>query len=341
MPTRLIDGEAGWESDKLAACPQEFVPHYFMLLPLALANGSFQCNARDIARRVYGKTMPSMTQAQVEAILGHFMRAKLLFTWRTPDRKLWGYWTKIEGRLPPASFVRRGEYGMGAPVPIPELAAFLERPVADVRAELEGTAAMLSPGDRVGRTKVLPRRDKVRFRLGLGWQGSAAGGVLPAVSSSSPTAPPPKPRGEAEKEKKRKSEAAEKGPSAESGSFEAPEAVAGVYAAFEVKYREVTGRLPGGNPAKRERYEALCAEFGEQAVLKAVASWAVQRGGPAKLAKNDFAAWDFLNDGQARSEILGSRRQSAGAPSLDERLQKHRQADARTRDLLQRKPEEK
>ena len=53
MPIRLVDGEKAWEADKLAACREEFVPHYFMLLPLAMANGSFEYNLRDITRRVY------------------------------------------------------------------------------------------------------------------------------------------------------------------------------------------------------------------------------------------------------------------------------------------------
>ena len=107
---------------------------------------------------------------------------------------------------------------------------------------------------------------------------------------------------------------------------------AGGYGLFEEKYRAAAGRLPGGNPAKRARYAALRAEFGEKAVLEAVVSWAGQRGGPGKLAKNEFAAWDFLN-GQGRSELLGSGGEVPGK-SFEERMRRHREMDAETKKLV-------
>ena len=218
MPIRLVDGEAAWEADKLAACREEFVPHYYMLLPLALANGSFQYNVPDITRRVYGKTMPAMTRDQVEALLLQFQRAKLLFTWRTADGKLWGYWTKIERRLPPVSQVRRNDYRLGAPVPIEGLAEFLGKTVEEVRADLNGTAALLSQRDQVrrsgdasrrqpgvplgtesGRTRGSPGQVEVRYRRGIGWGGGDGGAAqkarLPAPATSSPPAPPAQVRG--------------------------------------------------------------------------------------------------------------------------------------------------
>jgi hypothetical protein len=346
MPTRLVDGDAIAGSDKLEELASrgriDCVSHYEKLLGLALANGSFEYHVPDITRR-FAKILPCMTTDQWSSILVELERVKMLFTWRTVDGKLWGYWTKIERRLPPMGEVKRGEWRIGAPVPVVPLAEFLGRPVEEVRAELEGTAATIGPRDRVRRgqlarsTGVLPRREEVRFRLGKGLErerGAAEGAA--ALSSSSPTAPPPKalPREKKEQEVffSKKKEEAESPKPGRKESEEHGDSGAGDYAIFEVKYREMAGRLPGGNPAKRKKYLALCAEFGEEAVLKAVESWAGQRGGPAKLAKNDFAAWDFLNEGQARSEILGSGREKSD--SFENRLARHRQRNEQTERLL-------
>jgi len=323
MPIRLVDGDAAWWADKLAACREEFVPHYFMLVPLALANGSFEYNVSDITRRVYGKTMPSMTPDQVEAILVQFQRVKLLFIWRTEDGKLWGYWTKIERRLPPVSWVRRGEYRLGAPVPVAGLAEFLGKAAEEVRAELEGTAAVLGRRDQVRRPHVprdapgtagngakgVPGRVEVRYRRGIGRDGGRGGSGLPAVSSSSPTAPPPKPQGGQGAPRKNGGSADLFEKRNQQGIFEptGQSRIACSYALFEEEYREATGRPPGGSPKKRELYRELCEEFGEKAVLEAVRSWAAQRGGPAELRGNKSAVWSFLEEGQCRAEIVGGR----------------------------------
>ena len=351
MPIRLVDGEKAWEADKLAACREEFVPHYFMLLPLAMANGSFEYNLRDITRRVYGKTMPTMTQDQLAAILVQFQRVKLLFSWRTQDGKLWGYWTKIERRLPPVSQVRRGDYGLGAPVPVEGLAEFLGKSVEEVRAELAGTAAELKPCDRVrrragmgnrrepryppgtesGATRGIPRQVEDRNRRGTGLGGGRGGdgnsGHLSARSSSSPTAPPASAQREIHQKKNN------------GQRWENPAGQlrnAGNYTLFEQKYWEFTGRLPGGSLEKQGLYQELCQSWTEEAVLEAVQSWAAQRGGPGTLHGNRFAVWDFLRR-ECRAEIEGARNQQAAqGRSFAERLQKHTMVDASTRALLEK-----
>jgi hypothetical protein len=343
VPIRLVDGEGIWESDKLAGCRDEFVPHYALLLPLALANGSFECNPVDITRRVYGKVMPSITRDQVELILAEFQRAKLLFTWRTPDEKLWGYWTGIERRLPAQSHVRRGNYGIGAPVPVGPLAEFLGREVEDLRWQLGMTAAVVDrqgvsarAGEGPNDDRTISGKDEVRNRSREGKEAET--GASAPVSSSAPTAPPLKleQKGKKIEEQSLFFSKQEKARSAEPERVEPKrERVSANYSLFEVAYRAACGRLPGGNPAKRKRYTVLCAEFGEKAVLDAVVSWASQRGGPAKLAKNDFAAWDFLDEkaGECRAEILGGRGKSGG-DGFKEKMKKHRQRDEKTERLL-------
>ena len=350
MPIRLVDGDAAWASDKLAGCRQEFVPHYYMLLPLALANGSFEFRVPDITRRVYGKTMPAISAEQVGVILLEFQRAGLLFTWRTTDGKLWGYWPRIERRLPPASQVRRGDYPLGAPVPVEGLAEYLGKTVEEVRAELEGTAAVLSRADRVrrpagggnrrepgyppgtesGATRGIPRQveDRIRRGIGLGGGrgGDGKGGHLSARSSSSPPAPPQSAQREIH-QKKNNGEDRE----IPTGQLRN----AGNYTLFEQKYRESAGRLPGGSLEKQGLYQGLCESFTEEAVLKAVQSWAAQRGGPGKLEKNRFAVWDFLRR-ECVSEIRGQQAEQKAAGSFEQRLERHRKIDPFTAARVQR-----
>lgn len=49
MPKRIVDGEGLWRSDKLAeVTPAWIKAEYANLVPLALANGSFEANPRRI-----------------------------------------------------------------------------------------------------------------------------------------------------------------------------------------------------------------------------------------------------------------------------------------------------
>ena len=124
MPKRIIDGEAMWSSDKVASLAPELQAEYAWLLPLAMANGVFECNPGLILSRCYSRR-PRMTLAKVESILNAFTKVKLLFRWQH-EGKAWGYWVGIDapGRLP--SPERRGKHEkVGPPVPEEELASFL------------------------------------------------------------------------------------------------------------------------------------------------------------------------------------------------------------------------
>jgi hypothetical protein len=77
MPKRVIDGEGVWRSDKFTQVePPSFRAEYTNLLPLALANGSFEVNARCIWSTVYSYNRPDITIAHVEQILAEFERKR-------------------------------------------------------------------------------------------------------------------------------------------------------------------------------------------------------------------------------------------------------------------------
>jgi hypothetical protein len=127
MPKRVIDGEGLWRSDKVAQVePPSFRAEYACLLPLALANGVFEANARRIWTMVYSYNRPDVSVEQVEKILAEFERVKLLFRW-TEAGKAWGYFVGIDkpGRLPAPSRLKHGHELLGPEPPKESLQAFL------------------------------------------------------------------------------------------------------------------------------------------------------------------------------------------------------------------------
>jgi hypothetical protein len=137
MPKRIIDGEGVWRSDKLAQVePPSFRSEYTNLLPLALANGSFEVNARRIWSTVYSYNRPDVTLSQVKQILSEFERVKLLFRWiDDATGKEWGYWVGIEkpGRLPTPSRLKDRHERTGLEPPAAKLAEFTGSPIGTHR----------------------------------------------------------------------------------------------------------------------------------------------------------------------------------------------------------------
>lgn len=152
MPKRIVDGEALWSSDKVASLAPELQAEYSWLLPLAMANGVFECNPGLILSRCYSRR-PRMTLAKVESILNTFAKVKLLFRWQH-DGKAWGYWVGMDapGRLP--SPERRGKHEkVGPPVPMEELAAFVGTDSSGIQPsnqEAEKLQPVESPTDTNG-----------------------------------------------------------------------------------------------------------------------------------------------------------------------------------------------
>jgi hypothetical protein len=121
MPKRVLDGEALWGSSKIAALPPFAKAEFANLVPLALANGVFECDARQIWARVYSFNRPEFTLAQVEKLLNELEKVGLLGRWRDKNGKNWGYWIGIhkQGRLPPSSRIERKHEVCGPDPPKP------------------------------------------------------------------------------------------------------------------------------------------------------------------------------------------------------------------------------
>jgi hypothetical protein len=127
MPKRVLDFDALWASDKIAACPAWAQAEYAWLYGLADASGSFELtNLRVIWGRV-AAIRKDLTIERLEQIFEDFMTRGLLFTWEV-NGKRYGHWTgsDVPGRLPPPSWRARLER-LAPPVPRAELAAYMSR----------------------------------------------------------------------------------------------------------------------------------------------------------------------------------------------------------------------
>jgi hypothetical protein len=104
MPKRVIDFDAMWASDKLAACAEWAQAEYAWFYGLADASGSFELtNLRVIWGRV-AAIRTGLTLARVTEVFEEFARRGLLFTWEE-NGKRYGHWTgsDVPGRLPAPS----------------------------------------------------------------------------------------------------------------------------------------------------------------------------------------------------------------------------------------------
>lgn len=140
MPKRLLDGEKLWRSDKLLKIePKEFRAEYANLLPLALADGSFECDPCKVWSLVYAYNRSEISVDRVKEILDEFERVKLLFRWQDRDKKCWGFWVGIdqEGLLPSPS--QRDRYKVGKLPPKDKFNIFInkeiEKPLDNIQSE--------------------------------------------------------------------------------------------------------------------------------------------------------------------------------------------------------------
>ena len=142
MPKRVVDGLGIWRSDKIARIePQWIRAEYANWVPLAMANGVFECNPRRIWAEIYSYNRPAITPEIVELeILPAFQRVALIFTWTDGCGKQWGYFVGIDkpGRLPGQS--RRGRNEAVGPEP----------PADGLRKFLESNGIQMFPGSGSG-----------------------------------------------------------------------------------------------------------------------------------------------------------------------------------------------
>jgi len=128
MPKRVVDGPGIWLSHKLRAVfPVEFRAEFANLIPLAMANGVFECDPDLIWSTVYSFNRPDWSRDRVEKLLDEYARVKLLFRWQTNDNKIWGFWVGITkpGRLPSASRLNDRHEKLGPEPPKELLENFL------------------------------------------------------------------------------------------------------------------------------------------------------------------------------------------------------------------------
>jgi hypothetical protein len=145
MPTRLIDFDSLWTSEKLANCKSSTRVEYAWFYGLAGPDGSFELNIRAIHSRI-SAIRPRLTLRRVEQVLAEFEQRGLLFTWWN-NGKHYGHWTGSDrpGRLPKPS--ERHRYKKFAPdVPKEELIAYESRFSRDAVA----TTSPLGVGVGVG-----------------------------------------------------------------------------------------------------------------------------------------------------------------------------------------------
>jgi hypothetical protein len=127
MPKRVIDFDAMWGSDKIAACAEWAQAEYAWLYGLADPSGCFEVtNLRVIWGRV-AAIRQNLTIERLEQIFDEFQDKGLLFVWEQ-DGKRYGHWTgsDVPGRLPPPSWRMRLER-LAPPVPKRQLEEYVSR----------------------------------------------------------------------------------------------------------------------------------------------------------------------------------------------------------------------
>src|SRR4029077_14382644 len=137
MPKRVLDFDAMWGSDKLAACAAWAQVEYAWLYGLADASGCFELtNLRVIWGRV-AAIRGTLTIERLEQVFVEFQDKGLLFVWEH-EGKRYAHWTgsDVQGRLPPPSWRMRLER-FAPPVPKQQLAQYMAR-FARGRAALGG-----------------------------------------------------------------------------------------------------------------------------------------------------------------------------------------------------------
>jgi hypothetical protein len=168
MPARIVDGDALWRSDKLTQVnPSSYRAEYANMIPLALADGTFECNPRRVWADVYSYNRPDITVDMVEDILNEFERVGLLSRKSDEKGKIWGFWIGIEKRLPSESTrdrYRQGNSNVFSDFPV---ATIISRPNHDdivPRLDLdkskigkEGSVAT-DPAELYGQCKRIYRR---------------------------------------------------------------------------------------------------------------------------------------------------------------------------------------
>jgi hypothetical protein len=172
MPKRVIDGDSLWVSEKLTNVPEKYRAEYAWILPLANANGCFECSPMLVWRTCYSALRTGWSIDDVVGMLDAFEAAKMLFRWKV-DGKTYGFFVGIqkEGRLPkPSDRVKSAKQWQSGMVPTKELASFLGLTAKKIAEDYRDEVATNS---RVTRGKVA-RKSPTGNGAGVG-SGSGLG----------------------------------------------------------------------------------------------------------------------------------------------------------------------
>jgi hypothetical protein len=163
----VIDFDAMWGSDKLAACADWAQAEYAWLYGLADASGCFEMtNLRVIWGRV-AAVRGNFTIERLEQVFLEFQDKGLLFVWEH-EGKRYAHWTgsDVPGRLPPPSWRMRLEK-FAPPVPKAQLAEYMGR-FARGRAVLARAAFRGEGADAAGAERGNLQFDVANFKDGRG-----------------------------------------------------------------------------------------------------------------------------------------------------------------------------
>jgi hypothetical protein len=128
MPKRIVDGDALWCSEKLLTVPDKYRVEYAWILPLANANGCFECSPLLVWRTCYSALRDDYTMKMVGDMLDAFEAAKMLFRWKDKAGKTFGFFigSEKEGRLPkPSDRLKSAKQWQTGMLPVKELSKFL------------------------------------------------------------------------------------------------------------------------------------------------------------------------------------------------------------------------
>jgi hypothetical protein len=109
-----VVSEKLWTSEKLRYVqPPEWRSEYAYLLPISLADGTFECDPHRIWSQAYSYLREDWNAEKVGRLLDEFCRVGLL--WRAEDEngRLWGFWVGSEKFLPSKERCKKKRYRVG------------------------------------------------------------------------------------------------------------------------------------------------------------------------------------------------------------------------------------
>jgi hypothetical protein len=167
MPKRVLDFDAMWASDKIAACAEWAQVEYAWLYGLADCAGCFELsNMRVIWGRV-AAIRHNFSIERLEQVFDEFQDKGLLFVW-CDSGKRYGYWTgsDVPGRLPPPSWRNRLER-LAPEVPREELAKYLASHSVGVRHKKQRRDGALNASSDASVTHELDTQPPVAIVTGV------------------------------------------------------------------------------------------------------------------------------------------------------------------------------